>query len=185
MIIIVTDRLVWRHGREKDRKPFAFINADPRVMEFMPAPLSRKESDAYVNRLEEHIEHHGFGLYAVELRGERRFIGFIGIRIPRFDAPFMPCVEIGWRLAADVWGQGLATEGGRGVVRHAFEVLGLDELVSFTTRTNARSIRVMEKLGMMRNPAEDFEYPNLPQGHPLRPHVLYRLANPSRAPVLA
>jgi ribosomal-protein-alanine N-acetyltransferase len=120
-------------------------------------------------------------LFAAELRSDQRFIGFIGLSIPTFKAAFTPCVEIGWRLAADVWGQGLATEGGLAAVRHAFDVIGLEELVSFTACINTKSQRVMQKIGMTRDPAGDFDHPRVPEGHPLRPHVLYRFANPSRA----
>jgi RimJ/RimL family protein N-acetyltransferase len=118
---------------------------------------------------------HGFGLCAVKLRRDGSFIGFIGLNVPSFDAPFTPCVEIGWRLAADCWGQGLATEGAHAIVRYGFETLGLEELVSFTVPANARSRRVIEKLGMTHDPDDDFDHPRLPAGHPLRRHVLYRL----------
>jgi RimJ/RimL family protein N-acetyltransferase len=151
------------------------MNADPRVMEFMPAPLSPADSDAFVGRIEEHFEQHGFGLFAVELRENHTFLGYIGLSVPRFDAPFMPAVEIGWRLCFECWGQGFATEGARRVVEHAFEDLGLERLVSFTAVQNQRSRRVMEKLGMTHDPDEDFDHPSLPEGNPLRSHVLYRL----------
>jgi len=175
MHILQSARLTLRTWLPEDREPFARINADPRVMEFMPKCLSREESDALVDRIEAHFAEHGFGLYAAELRNERLFIGFIGLSIPYFDAPFTPCVEVGWRLSADVWGRGLATEGAREVVRHAFQTLGLRELVSFTVPENIRSIRVMEKLGMTHAPTEDFDHPKLPEGDRLRRHVLYRL----------
>jgi len=173
--ILTTERLILRHWRESDREPFARLNADPRVMEYMPRTLSEEESAALVGRIEAHLRQHGFGLYAVEHRRDRSFLGFIGLNVPSFHAPFTPCVEIGWRLALDYWGQGLATEGARSMVRYAFENLGLDGLVSFTVPANARSRRVMEKLGMAHDPAEDFDHPRLPPGHPLRCHVLYRL----------
>jgi RimJ/RimL family protein N-acetyltransferase len=147
-------------------------------MEFMPAVLSREESDRLIDRIEEHFEHHGFGLCAVELRRDGSFIGFVGLSIPSLKAAFTPCIEIGWRLSADHWGQGLATEGAQSMVRHAFEVKRIEDLVSFTTSCNLRSRRVMEKLGMGWNPKEDFDHPNLPAGHPLRRHVLYRLRRP-------
>jgi RimJ/RimL family protein N-acetyltransferase len=122
-----------------------------------------------------HFERHGFGLYAAELIATGKFIGFIGLNVPTFDATFMPAVEIGWRLAYEQWGQGLATAGADAVVRHAFEDLKLASLVSFTTAANFRSRRVMEKIGMVHDSAADFEHPNLPEDHPLRPHVLYRI----------
>jgi RimJ/RimL family protein N-acetyltransferase len=120
-------------------------------------------------------------LCAVELRRDGSFIGFIGLNVPSFEAPFTLCVEIGWRLAADCWGQGLATEGAHAIVRYGFETLGLDELVSFTVPANARSRRVIEKLGMTHDPADDFDHPRLPAGHPLRRHVLYRLNRSGRS----
>jgi RimJ/RimL family protein N-acetyltransferase len=145
-------------------------------MEFMSACLSPAESDLFVDRIRQHFLNHGFGLHAVELREEGRFIGALGLMVPAFQAHFTPCVEIGWRLAADCWGCGLATEGARALVHHAFESLQLESLVSFTVPANVRSRRVMEKIGMARDSADDFEHPNLPEGHPLRPHVLYRLS---------
>lgn len=155
------------------------MNADPMVMEYFPAPLSRQESDRLADHIEAHFERHGFGLWAAELRTTGEFIGFIGLAVPGFEAAFMPCVEIGWRLDAAHWGKGLATEGAQAVVRHAFDVLQLDEIVSFTVPANVRSRRVMEKLGMTHDPRDDFDHPHLPLGHPMRRHVLYRL---KRAP---
>lgn len=170
-----TDRLILRRWRDSDREPFARMNADARVMEFFAECLSRGQSDALVDGFEAHFREHGFGACAAELRRNGTFIGFIGLNKPRFEAHFTPCVEIGWRLAADYWEQGLATEGTRAAVRYGLETLGLQEIVSFTVPANARSRRVMEKLGMTRNPVDDFEHPLLPEGHPLRRHVLYRL----------
>jgi RimJ/RimL family protein N-acetyltransferase len=144
-------------------------------MEFMAGPLSRGESDRLVDWIQSHFREHGFGLCAMELREDHSFVGFVGLSVPSFQAAFTPCVEIGWRLAADYWGRGLATEGAREMVRHAFEVVRLDELVSFTVPANMRSRRVMEKLGMTHDPADDFDHPRLPEGHALRRHMLYRL----------
>jgi ribosomal-protein-alanine N-acetyltransferase len=151
-------------------------------MEFMPARLSPAESDLLVDRIEVHFREHGFGLYALELRKERAFIGFAGLSIPSFQAHFTPCVEIGWRLSAEYWGRGLATEAASAVVAHAFESLALDALVSFTVPANIRSRRVMEKIGMTHDPSNDFDHPQLPEDHPLRRHVLYGLPAPSRKP---
>lgn len=176
--MLETERLRLRNWRSSDREPFARLNADPRVMEFFPKCLTREDSDAMVDRIEEHFRSKGFGLYAAELRSDGRFVGYVGLHTPAFEAHFTPCVEIGWRLASDVWGQGIATEGAQAVVHHAFENLGLAELVSFTVSGNQRSIRVMEKIGMTRDAAGDFEHPNLPVGHVLRRHVLYRLRPP-------
>ena len=174
-IVLKTEHLILRHWCDADLIPFAQLNRDPRVMERMPSMLTREQSDAMANRIRKDFEEHGFGLYAVERPGIAPFIGFVGFAIPRFEAAFTPCVEIGWRLAADHWGQGLATEGAQAVLEAGFTRFGLDEVVSFTTPGNWRSIRVMEKIGLMRNPADDFEHPTLPKGHHLSLHVLYRL----------
>jgi RimJ/RimL family protein N-acetyltransferase len=175
MTILETERLILRNWRAADREPFAQMNADPLVMEFMPATLSGPESDLFADKIERHIETHGFGLFATELRASHSFIGFIGLAIPSFQARFTPCVEVGWRLSAIHWRKGLATEGACEVIRFAFGVLRLDDVVSFTVPANVRSWRVMEKLGMTHDPADDFDHPKLPEGHPLRRHVLYRL----------
>jgi RimJ/RimL family protein N-acetyltransferase len=177
--LLETERLLLRGWRASDRMPFRKINADPRVMEFMPELLSPSASDAMMQRIEEHFERHGFGLFAAEHLQSGSFIGYIGLAVPRFDAPFMPAVEIGWRIAFEFWGQGFATEGARRVVDHAFEDLRLERLVSFTAVQNQRSRRVMEKLGMTHDPDEDFDRPSLAEGHPLRRHVLYRLERPN------
>ena len=173
--MIETERLLLRRWKEEDREPFYRVNSDPRVMEFMPECLTRAESGQLFERINEHFRKHGFGLFAAELRKEQLFIGFIGLAVPSFKAHFTPCVEIGWRLAADHWGRGLATEGAEAVAEHVFTELALEELVSFTVAANSRSRRVMEKIGMTHNAADDFDHPNLPEGHPLRRHVLYRM----------
>jgi ribosomal-protein-alanine N-acetyltransferase len=175
MVVATTERLILRRWRQSDLAPFSRLNLDPRAMEFMPGVLSPAESDRLAGRIEAHFLAHGFGLCAAELRQTHCFLGFIGLSVPGFQAKFTPCAEIGWRLSPEHWGQGLATEGSREMVRYAFEVVGLDALVSFTAPGNLKSRRVMEKLGMTRDPAEDFDHPLLPEGHPLRRHVLYRL----------
>jgi RimJ/RimL family protein N-acetyltransferase len=172
--MIETPRLLLRAWRDQDREPFQRINSDPRVMEYFTSPLSPEESDALMARIAAHQQQHGFTFFAAELRPTAQFIGFVGIAHTPFEAPFTPCVEIGWRLAAESWGQGLATEGAQAVLRFAFNELKLPEIVAFTVPSNLRSRRVMEKLGMTYNPADDFDHPRLPPGHPLRPHVLYR-----------
>jgi RimJ/RimL family protein N-acetyltransferase len=172
---LTTARLLLRRWRSSDRQPFQAMNADPRVMEFMPSLPTPQESDDLIARIEQHFERHGFGLFAAELLHEKTFIGFIGLSVPAFDAPFMPAVEIGWRLAFDYWGRGLATEAARAVVRHAFQSAGLNSLVSFTVPKNLRSRRVMENIGMIHDPVADFDHPRLPSVHPLRHHVLYRI----------
>jgi RimJ/RimL family protein N-acetyltransferase len=174
---IRTERLLLRRWRDSDRLPFEAMNADPRVMEFMPSLLPPAESNALVDRAQAHFDRHGFGTFAVELPNEMTFAGFIGLSVPAFDAPFLPAVEVGWRLAFDCWGRGLATEGARAAVRYGFEELGLGSVVSFTVPGNLRSRRVMEKIGMTHDPRDDFDHPLLPEGHPLRRHVLYRLTH--------
>lgn len=177
--MITTDRLLLRRWRREDRAPFAEINADSRVMEFYRKRLSPEESDALVDRIEAHFEREGFAPFAAELRESGEFIGYIGLWVPSFQAPFAPCVEIGWRLAAGHWGRGLASEGARAALLWGFESLGLPEIVSFAVAANVRSIRVMQKIGMTRDEAGDFDHPDLPPGHPLRRHVLYRAARPA------
>jgi RimJ/RimL family protein N-acetyltransferase len=173
--VIEMSRLILRQWKPADKKPFARINADPRVMEFFPARLTRTQSDALVDKIESHFRKHGFGMYAAELKSNHAFIGFIGLNVPSFRAHFTPCVEIGWRLSAEAWGQGLATEGALAVLKYAREALRLQKLVSFTVPLNVRSRRVMEKIGMSHNSVDAFEHPQLPPGHRLRQHVLYRL----------
>jgi RimJ/RimL family protein N-acetyltransferase len=170
-----TERLVLRHWRPDDREPFAALNADPEVRRHFPSTLDRAASDAEAGRHAAALDERGWGLWAVEVVGGQPFVGFVGLAPAAFDAPFTPAVEIGWRLARGAWGRGYATEGARAVVAHAFGDLGLDELVSFTAVANVRSRHVMEKLGMTRDPAEDFDHPNVAPGHPVRRHVLYRL----------
>ena len=170
-----TDRLVLREWRESDRAPFAALNADPRVAEFLSRPLDRAESDAFVDRIVAHWAADGHGLWAVERRDDGAFIGFVGLAAPNFEAAFTPCVEVGWRLAPEAWGHGYATEAGRAALQFGFEQLGLGEIVSFTVPANVRSRAVMERIGLRRDPADDFLHPNMPEGHRLRQHVLYRL----------
>ena len=172
---MTTPRLRLRLWQVSDAEPFAAMNADPRVREHYPSVLTREESDASVARIRAHFEKHGFGAWAVELRERPGFIGFAGLTRPAFSAPCGPCVEIGWRFAFDHWGQGYATEAARVALRAGFLEVGLDEVVSFTTVNNLRSRRVMEKLGLSHDPADDFDHPLLPPGHRLARHVLYRL----------
>jgi len=172
--MLETPRLLLRRWRESDREPFHRMNADPRVMEFLPACLTRPESDGLIDRIQVHLDRHGFSLYAAELRETGDFIGFVGMIWTPFEAHFTPCVEIGWRLDYPFWNRGLATEGARECLRYAFDTLELPEVVAMTAPSNIRSRRVMEKLGMTWNPADNFEHPGCPVGHKLREHVLYR-----------
>lgn len=183
-----TARLRLRRWVDSDRVAFAAMSADARVMEHFPGLLSTEECNASADRIEAHFERHGFGYWAAELVGVAPFVGFIGLAVPRFEAAFTPCVEVGWRLAAEYWGQGLATEGARAALEFGFENVRLSEIVAFTVPANVRSRRVMEKLGMVHCAELDFDHPMLPQQHPLRRHVFYRItadafARPAARPV--
>jgi RimJ/RimL family protein N-acetyltransferase len=183
LIEIETERLHLRQWIESDREPFARLNADPRVMEFLPSILDRAASDAMIvgvaspteNRIQTLIAERGWGLWAVELKQDKQFIGYVGLHIPTADLPFSPCVEVGWRLAFEYWGKGYATEAAQAALKVGFDRLNLPEIVSFTAINNHRSSAVMERLGMNRQ-AETFEHPSLTVGHPLREHCLYRLS---------
>jgi RimJ/RimL family protein N-acetyltransferase len=179
--ILRTERLVLRPWRAEDLLPFARLTADPEVMEHFPALLTREQSDALGRAIMAHIEQSGWGLWALQAPG-LPFAGYVGLSVPGFDAHFTPTVEVGWRLAREAWGRGYATEGARAALAFGFEQLGLDEIVSFTVPANRRSRRVMEKLGMSHDPADDFDHPRLLEDERVRRHVLYRL---SRATGLA
>lgn len=170
-----TERLILRRFRDDDRASFARLNGDPEVMRHFPAALDHHQSTALIERIEQHFEAHGFGHWAVELKEGGRFVGSVGLWVPSFVAPFTPCVEIGWRLCREAWGRGYASEAAREALRFAFEELRLAEVVSFTVPANEASWRVMERLGMERDPGDDFDHPVVPEGHPLRHHMLYRL----------
>jgi RimJ/RimL family protein N-acetyltransferase len=173
---LTTERLVLRAWRDSDLAPFAALSADPRVMEHFASALSPAESAAMVERIRQHFARHGFGLWAVEVPGVAAFIGYVGLVHVPFTAPFTPAIEVGWRLAAEHWGRGYATEGARRALEVGFAQLELAQIVSMTVPVNQRSRHVMEKLGMRRSPADDFDHPRLPEGHPQRRHVLYRLS---------
>lgn len=194
---IVTERLLLRRWTDADREPFARMNADPAVMEHFPAVLDRAASDALIDRIEAGFERNGFGrggfgLWAVERLDSGRFIGFVGLAVPSFTAHFTsphgsepgPAIEIGWRLAADAWGNGYASEAASAVLEYGFGTVGLGEIVSFTACSNVRSQRVMERIGMVRDAAGDFRHPALPDDHPLAPHVLYRARRSPEIPVI-
>ena len=170
-----TPRLLLRRWRREDREPFAALNADPEVMRHFRSPLDRASSDTFVDRIEASFDELGYGLWAVEVVADGRFIGFTGLARQTFPAPFTPCVEVGWRLARDAWGHGYATEAARAALDVGFGELRLAEIVSMTAVSNARSQAVMRRLGMTRDPVDDFAHPSLPEDHPLRPHVLYRI----------
>ena len=175
MIILETERLILRTWEDKDIDPMATINTDSKVCEFVPK-LNKLETASRIENWIKHYKTHGFSLYAVELKSTGTFIGFLGLMIPSFEAHIPPAVEIGWRLSSNHWNQGYATEGAKAVLAYAFDTLQLNEVLSFTVINNKASRRVMEKIGMLYDPADDFEHPNLAEEHPLRQHVLYRLS---------
>ncbi|HYT76243.1 MAG TPA: GNAT family N-acetyltransferase [Vicinamibacterales bacterium] len=173
--MLTTVRLRLRPWRDEDLEPFAALNADPRVREFFPSLQTYRESAESMRHIRDHFCRHGFGLWAVDVIDAAPFIGFIGLSVPSFDAPFMPCVELGYRLAFEHWGQGYASEGARAALAFGFATVGLAEIVAMTAIGNERSRRVMERLGMAHSAADDFDHPNIVAGHPLRRQVLYRL----------
>jgi len=177
--MITTERLILRPWNEKDFQPFAEMNADPRVREFFPSVLTREQSDSEIRRIQSACEKDGFTLFAAELIATGEFVGFIGMVTMTFAVPALaqPAVEIGWRLAHKHWGQGLATEGAREILRYGFATVKLKEIVAITVPSNVRSRHVMEKIGMKYLPDLDFDHPRLREGHPLRRHVLYSIAN--------
>lgn len=171
-----TERLLLREWRDSDRDAWAAMGADPAVMEFFPATLDRAAADAAFDRFSSALHDRGWGLWAVEHEGA--FAGFTGLNPVAFAAAFSPAVEVGWRLARSAWGRGFATEAARAALGFAWTELALDGVVSFTAVGNLRSRAVMERIGMTRDPADDFDHPSLDEASPLRRHVLYRIARP-------
>ena len=174
---IATERTLLRPWRESDREPFARINADPDVMRHFPSTLSRKASDDLFDLLESARQERGFGIWAIELPGVAPLVGFVGLHEATFEAKFTPCIEIGWRLDAPYWGRGLAFEASRAALAEGFAALGVDEILAWTAAGNVRSRVLMDRLGMVRDEAKDFDHPRIPAGDPLRAHVLYRLSS--------
>ena len=172
--MIETARLVLRPWRDEDRAAFAAINADPRVHDWLGGPISPEASDAMVDRINAAMEANGFSFWAAEHAADGRLAGMIGLsRVAAGDLPVGPCVEIGWRLHPDFWGQGLASEGARAALDWGFGPGGLEEIVAFTARTNLASQAVMRRIGMTPDPAQDFDHPRLAPDHPLRRHVVW------------
>jgi RimJ/RimL family protein N-acetyltransferase len=170
-----TARTLLRSWRPSDLAAFAALNADPAVAEFLPSTLSRIESDALAATIDAHFAEHGFGLWALEIPGRVSFAGFVGLTHPGFERPYATCPDLAWRIAAEHWGLGYASEAAAAVVEHAWDQLALQQVVACTVAANRRSRRVMEKLGMRRDVHADFDHPRLPAGHRLERHVLYRL----------
>ncbi len=167
------EQILLRQWRDDDLEPYAALNSDPEVMRYFLHALDRTQSAAALARQRTLIEERGWGLWAVEVDGA--FAGFTGLSVPTFTAAFTPCVEVGWRLRREFWGRGIACRAAQQALAHGFGVLRLPEIVSFTTTVNARSIRLMERLGLTRDPRDDFDHPLVPSGHPLLRHVLYRI----------
>ena len=179
----MTERLRLRRWRPEDHAPFAAMNADPEVMAWFPRVLTREESDALLDRIEAHHEARGFGLWAVEVPGVAPFAGFVGLSVPAFEAPFTPCVEVGWRLKSERWGRGFAPEAALASLQFGWDVLGLPEIYSWTAESNRNSRRVMEKIGMTHDRSTSFDHPGVKPGwEHLNPHVLYRVRNPGPPP---
>lgn len=174
-VTLHTERLILRQWRPEDVLAFADMNEDTEVMRYFPGTLTREQSAAWADNCRQMLEKQGWGLWAVEVRQSARFIGFVGLHAPTIDLPFNPCVEIGWRLARQAWGQGYATEAARACLQFGFEQIGLQEIVSFTSIVNAPSSAVMQRLGMTRD-ADSFEHPSVPPGHILREHCVYRMS---------
>ncbi|WP_373976243.1 GNAT family N-acetyltransferase [Chitinibacter sp. SCUT-21] len=172
---LTTERLIMRDWRASDLPAFAAMSADPDVMRYFPGVLSQSESDAYAALVRARLQEHGWGFWALALRDSGEFIGMAGLNIPRVALPFMPCVEIGWRLARPFWRQGLALEAASAALEFGFTQLNLDEIVSFTALSNLRSQALMQRLGMQLDTAGEFDHPVLAADHPLRRHCLYRL----------
>lgn len=171
---LTTERLRLRDWRDDDLPAFQALNLDREVRQYFPSVLTPAESDRSAAQLRAELGRNGWGLWAVEQKSAPGFIGFVGLSRPTFE-PFTQSVEIGWRLARHTWGQGYATEAAQAALAHGFTMLGLREIVAFTVHTNTPSRRVMEKLGMRHDAPGDFLHPRIAEGHPLRPHVLYRL----------
>ncbi len=170
-----TARLVLRPWREADREPFAAMNADPEVRRYFPSVLSRAQSDVNADFLSSRFEHTEYGPWAVEIPGVTPFAGFVGMWNVSFDDPPRGRVEIGWRLARAYWGKGYASEAARAALAFGFERCNLEEIIAFVVPANAASRAVMDRIGLVDQPAESFDHPRVPEGHPYRWHLLYRL----------
>ena len=175
MNIIETERLILRTWKKEDEDEYYRINQDPKVLEFLRGPLTMQQVKDFINFVNQQFEKIGYTLWAAEEKSSGKLMGFIGLDPLKWEAPFGPCVEIGWRLGSEFWGKGYATEGAKAALDYGFNKCGLNEIVSFTVPANIRSLRIMEKIGMHRDLKGDFAHPKLPADHPLSRHVLYRL----------
>jgi RimJ/RimL family protein N-acetyltransferase len=177
---LLTPRLRLRRWLDRDLEPFAAMNACSEVMKNFPKKLTSQESSSFVEHMKREFEDANLGLWAVDHLVSEQFIGFVGLHKPTFDAHFTPCVEVGWRLARKFWGFGYATEAAQAAMSDGYDRLGLAEIISMTSVFNIESMRVMERLGMKRNPDDDFLHPRIPAGARLGRHVLYRLKAEAR-----
>lgn len=175
MKIIETERLILRTWQSSDAEAFFRMNADPKVTEFLPGPLSMEQVQNFMTAMNQQWQDKHYTLWAVEEKASGKFMGFIGLSWLELPPPLSPAVEIGWRLASEFWYQGYATEGARAAMDWGFDECGLDEIVAITVPANIRSQRVMTKLGMQRDLDGDFAHPRLPVDHRLSQHVLFRL----------
>ncbi|NCT40412.1 MAG: GNAT family N-acetyltransferase [Alphaproteobacteria bacterium] len=173
--ILETDRIILREWQDKDRAPFARMNADPVIMEYLPRSLTEADSNKLVDRFIKHYDKNGYGIYVLERKEDGAFMGATGLQDVPFKAAFTPAIEIAWRLDYDFWGKGYASEAAAGVLKHGLEDHGMDEIVAFTVFDNKRSIGVMEKIGMKKVKGGEFQYPTLPKDHPLGSFVLYHV----------
>lgn len=174
-IYFETERLIFRDWMDEDLKEFRIMNKDTKVMEFFTKTLTDEETDRFFHIIQDEFRNYGYGLYAVETKHNSEFIGFIGFHWASFTSEFTPCIEIGWRLKFDAWGYGYATEGARACLKYGFDTLGLNKINSFTSKINLPSEHVMKKIGMQK--VMEFEHPNIAEGNPLRPHVLYSITS--------
>lgn len=168
-----TERLGFRRWKEEDKIPFAKMNANKEVMKYFLHELSRKQSDEFVDKINNHFKQYGFGLWAVELKETREFIGFIGFFKATFQSHFTPCIEIGWRLDSRYWNKGYATEGAKACLEYGFDTLGFEDIYSFTSQINKPSINVMKKIGLKQ--VDTFNHPRIENDNPLSLHVLYKI----------
>lgn len=171
MVYFETERLVFRDWKVNDLNEFRIMNKDIRVMKYFTKILTDEETDSFYNIIQDEFRNYGYGLYAIETKHNNDFIGFIGFHWANFISEFTPCIEIGWRLKYDAWGNGFATEGAKACLKHGFDTLGFKKIYSFTSKINHQSEKVMKKIGMEK--VMEFEHPNIIEGSPLRMHVLY------------
>lgn len=168
-----SERLGFRRWKDEDKPAFAKMNCNKEVMRYFPKALTRDESDSFINKINKQFIEYGYGLWAVEIKSSKTFIGFIGFYTAAFEAYFTPCIEIGWRLDNEFWNRGYATEGAKACLEYGFNQLGMQEIYSFTAQINKPSINVMKKIGMVQ--VDSFEHPRIETNHPLRPHVLFKI----------